>query len=202
MRNRLSSVFGSKCPPKSRSFLIGTFYRPPTSSNHVVKDFMPIFDGCLRRAMAMDKEVIITGDLNCDFLPKRTTESDCKQLKALLRQENLTQLINQPTRVTQYSKTLLDIIIKYDPAKFCEDLRSVNWVDGMNSSGTANENVICIDKLWLNFKSAFLKVADCHVPLIQKRVRGVDNCPWLTGQIKKDIRQRDFLSKKGEKIIP
>lgn len=27
---------------------------------------------------------------------------------------------------------------KYDPAKFCEDLRSVNWVDGMNSSGTAN----------------------------------------------------------------
>ena len=92
------------CPPKSRSFLIGTFYRPPTSSNHAVKDFMPIFDGCLRRAMAMDKEVIITGDLNCDFLPKRTTESDCKQLKALLRQENLTQLINQPTRVTQYSK--------------------------------------------------------------------------------------------------
>ena len=92
------------CPPKSRSFLIGTFYRPPTSSNHAVKDFMPIFDSCLRRAMAMDKEVIITGDLNCDFLPKRTTESDCKQLKALLRQGNLTQLINQPTRITQYSK--------------------------------------------------------------------------------------------------
>ena len=44
--------------------------------------------------MAMDKEVIITGDLNCDFLPKQTTESDFKQLKALLRQENLTQLIN------------------------------------------------------------------------------------------------------------
>ena len=232
------------CPPKSRSFLIGTFNRPPTSSNHAVKDFMPIFDSCLRRAMAMDKEVIITGDLNCDFLPKRTTESDCKQLKALLRQENLTQLINQPTRVTQYSKTLLDIIItnyphnirecgvlslrlsdhdmvfcirklnwmkaapetkifrnyaKYDPAKFCEDLRSVNWVDGMNSSGTANENVICVDKLWLNFKSAFLKVADCHAPLIQKRVRGVDNCPWMTGQIKKDIRQRDFLLKKARK---
>ena len=158
--------------------------------------------------------------------------------------ENLTQLINQPTRITQYSKTLLDIIItnyphnirecgvlslslsdhdmvfcirklnwmkaapetkifrnyaKYDPAKFCEDLRSVNWVDGMNSSGTANENVICVDKLWLNFKSAFLKVADCHAPLIQKRVRGVDNCPWMTGQIKKDIRQRDFLLKKARK---
>ena len=50
---------------------------------------MPIFDNCLRRATAVDKEVIITGDLNCDLLPKRITESDCKQLKALLRQETL-----------------------------------------------------------------------------------------------------------------
>ena len=69
----------------------------------------------------------------------------------------------------------------------------------MNSSGTANENVICVDKLWLNFKSAFLKVADRHAPLLQKRVRGVDNCPWMTGQIKKDIRQRDYFLKKARK---
>ena len=63
------------CSPKSRSFLIGTFNRPSTSSNHAVKDFMHIFDSCRRRAMAMDKEVIITGDLNCDFLPKRTVNN-------------------------------------------------------------------------------------------------------------------------------
>ena len=69
----------------------------------------------------------------------------------------------------------------------------------MNSSGTANENVICVDKFWLNFKSAFLKVADRHAPFIQKRVRGVDNCPWMTGQIKKDIRQRDYFLKKARK---
>ena len=69
----------------------------------------------------------------------------------------------------------------------------------MNSSGTANENVICVDKLWLNFKSAFLKVADRHAPLLQKRVRGVDNCPWMTGQIKKDIRQRGYFLKKARK---
>ena len=88
---------------------------------------------------------------------------------------------------------------KYDPAKFCEDLRGVNWVDSMNSSGTANENVICVDKVWLNFKSAFLKVADRHAPLIQKRVRGIDNCPRMTGQIKKNMRQRDYFLKKARK---
>ena len=69
----------------------------------------------------------------------------------------------------------------------------------MNSSGTANKNVICVDKLWLNFKSAFLKVTDRHAPLIQRRIRGVDNCPWMTGQIKKDIRQRDYFLKKARK---
>ena len=80
-----------------------------------------------------------------------------------------------------------------------ENLRGVNWVDRMNSSGTANENAICVDKLWLNFKSAFLNVADRHPPLIQRRVRGIDNCPWMTGQIKKDIRQRDYFLKKARK---
>ena len=88
---------------------------------------------------------------------------------------------------------------KYDPAKFCEDLRGVNWVDSMNSSGTANKNVLFVENLWLNFKSAFLKVADRHAPLIQKRVRSVDNCPWMTGQIKKHMRQRDYFLEKARK---
>lgn len=39
---------------------------------------------------------------------------------------------------------------KYNPAKFCEDLRGVNWDGGLNSSGTANENDICLHSLrWL-----------------------------------------------------
>ena len=42
-------------------------------------------------------------------------------------------------------------------------------------------------------------MADRHAPLIQKRVRGIDSCPWMTGQIKKDIRQRDYLLKKARK---
>ena len=34
-----------------------------------------------------------------------------------------------------------------------------------------------------------LKVADNHAPFIQKRIRGLDNCPWITGQIKREIRK-------------
>ena len=58
----------------------------------------------------------------------------------------------------------------------------------MNSSRTANENVICVDKLWLNFfKSAFLKVTDRHAPLIQKRVRGVRGSEQQHNQDLKEI---------------
>ena len=46
---------------------------------------------------------------------------------------------------------------------------------------------------------SLIKVADRHAPLIQKRVRGVDDCPWMTGQIKKHIRQRDYFLKKARK---
>ena len=93
-------------------------------------------------------------------------------MKGLLRSENFTQLIHQPTRITRDSQTLLEIIAtnaphnikesgvlslslsdhdfvycirklnwvktpsevkcfrnyaKYDPSKFCDDLRNVDW---------------------------------------------------------------------------
>ena len=88
---------------------------------------------------------------------------------------------------------------KYDPAKFCDDLRGVDWDGNVDSSGTTNEHNVCVDELWSNFKSSFLTVADRHAPLIQKRVRGLDNCPWMTGQIKRDIRQCEYFLRKARK---
>ena len=59
-----------------------------------------------------------------------------------------------------------------------------------------------MDELWTVFETKFLEVADRHCPLIQKKVRGMDNCPWMTGNIKKDIPQRDYLLKKARKKSP
>ena len=42
-------------------------------------------------------------------------------------------------------------------------------------------------------------VADRHAPLIQKRVRVFQNCPWVSSKIKQDIRQRDYYLKKARK---
>ena len=74
--------------------------------NQAVKVFMSIFENDLQQAATRSKEVIILGgDLNCNFLAKKKNNNsvEFKQLKGLLRSENLSQLIHQPTRITQDS---------------------------------------------------------------------------------------------------
>ena len=61
-----------------------------------------------------------------------------------------------------------------------------------------NADLNTIDRMWLNFKSAYISVVDRHAPLINKRVRGID-CPWMNGEIKKVMHERDKQSKIARK---
>lgn len=80
----IESFWIEVCLPKSHSFLVGVFYRPPATSNHAVKDFMSTFGNSLQQAAVRGKKVITLGDLNCDLLVKRNnTSMECKQLKGL-----------------------------------------------------------------------------------------------------------------------
>ena len=52
-----------------------------------------------------------------------------------------------------------------------------------------------VSTAWSNKKELFLNVCDRHAPYKRKIVRGV-KCPWLTGETKKLMNQRDsFLQK-------
>ena len=75
---------------------------------------------------------------------------------------------------------------------FCDELSGIELIP----SGDFNT---CVNDLWHSFSSAFVFIANRHAPVIQKRVRGIDNCPWLNRDIKYDIRQRDYLVKKARK---
>ncbi|CAB3997083.1 Hypothetical predicted protein [Paramuricea clavata] len=99
--------------PKSRGFLVGTFY--PNSSNHHDKDFMFKLNNSLDIASAQGKEVLITGDLNVDLLAKRAVIPECKQLRSLLKCLQFKQVIDKPTRIAPNSLTLLDIIATNRP---------------------------------------------------------------------------------------
>lgn len=70
--------------PKSRGFLVGTFYRPDCSSKYYDKDFMVKFN-MLDIAAAENKELIVLGDFNCCFMPNKRKSTDCEKLKGFVQ---------------------------------------------------------------------------------------------------------------------
>ena len=82
-----------------------TVYRPPSTSysklsvlEDLITDLYPQVD-----------TVYILGDLNCDQLSPNA--ADTKYLKSILEAFDLTQLITEPTRITEDGESLLDLII-------------------------------------------------------------------------------------------
>ncbi|XP_020605300.1 uncharacterized protein LOC110044121, partial [Orbicella faveolata] len=58
--------------PKSKSILFGTFYRPPSESDSQPDvDYLARVYNSLDSAAAEGKEIVVNGDFNCDYLPKK-----------------------------------------------------------------------------------------------------------------------------------
>ena len=91
----------------NKRILFGLFYRPPNSSASYFSD---IEDSV---ALAVDtglSDIIITDDLNVNFLTPQTT----RKIDSLCIQFMLYQSINQPTHFTETSSSLIDIIFVSD----------------------------------------------------------------------------------------
>ena len=57
-------------------------------------------------AVSENREFILAGDLNCDYLRK----SDQTAIKNCLKLNGFKQIIDEPTRITKNTSTLIDII--------------------------------------------------------------------------------------------
>ena len=57
-----------------------------------------------------NKELIIIGDINCDVM-KTSPDAHTRQLNFLCSLYQLDQLINKPTRKTNTSATLIDLVL-------------------------------------------------------------------------------------------
>ena len=76
-------------------------YQSPHSSEYVNKNFLTYFDNMIETVGYENKEAKLTGDLNCNYL----VHNDHKEIKEILYRDKLKQLIKQPTRITETSKT-------------------------------------------------------------------------------------------------
>ena len=69
-----------------------------------------------------NKETIITGDLNCDYLKS----SDHPVLKDIIKLNGFKQIISSPTRTTIKSQTLIDIVITNDKSRIANSIVYAN----------------------------------------------------------------------------
>ncbi|XP_031556954.1 uncharacterized protein LOC116293638 [Actinia tenebrosa] len=97
--------------PNSKSFAVLACYRPP---NYDTRSFFNIFENVLTKIDSEFKEIYILGDLNCDLLSTNINQQT-RYLNTTAELFQLTQLITEPTRVTEKSKTLIDVILTNSP---------------------------------------------------------------------------------------
>jgi hypothetical protein len=93
--------------PNAKNFLLGCLYRPPDGSLYLPELFNNYFDEILKTVNDLSVETIIMGDINANFLKKNV----CKELKDIISINGYEQLIKTPTRTTQDSSTLIDVIL-------------------------------------------------------------------------------------------
>ena len=87
----------------SKPFLVTSLYSPHNTTDHLNK-----IDSLITFIDTENKESIIIGDTNCDFIkPTNYTV----HLNRIIKNHGLTQLIEDPTRTTDSTATLIDHIL-------------------------------------------------------------------------------------------
>lgn len=86
---------------KMPSFIVGAIYRHP----HAPQDSFDYLQETFRYMSLKAKPLFILGDINEDLL------NGNNRLYGIIRNNKLTQIIEQPTRITNTSATLIDVII-------------------------------------------------------------------------------------------
>ena len=104
---RTWKLFGSKFTLKTQVLCCYVlWYRHPNSSKHLYNNFEEKFDNVLTTTAIEHKETLLLGDINCGFLKR----SDHKTIKEILKLNCLKQVLKCPNRITNNTKTLIDII--------------------------------------------------------------------------------------------
>ena len=90
--------------PKCKPLLIAAAYKPPDVKE---ANFLESVSNSFARIDLNRSGLVLMGEFNIDQLGK---SSASRLLKSFAVLNDLKQLINEPTRITEYSKTLIDLI--------------------------------------------------------------------------------------------
>lgn len=133
-----------KIKVNSRNVGVGVIYRPPSVNVSCLDDLSET----LQQLYLETQSVVLMGDININLLSKNST--DASKFVSVISNFNLKQVIDMPTRVTETSETLIDVICVSDNL----DLDSWDAVDMHNN--TDHRFVLC--KIKLDLKKSEPKI--------------------------------------------
>jgi len=119
----------------AKSFFVSVIYRPPDGSSYLPPRFNYYQEKMLSKALKENKETIIMGDINVDYLKKNNED-----IKEIFRLHGLRQLIKEPTRITTESSTLIDVLLTNKP----DVISSSNVI---SSSLSDHKMIECVRKI-------------------------------------------------------
>ena len=91
----------------NKSLLVGAFYRPPHSNP---EEFTDYFNACFSRFLNNNTEALICGDFNLDLL-KISDDLHSNTFYNTVNSLSLIPTIMKPTRITDFSYSLIDNIL-------------------------------------------------------------------------------------------
>ena len=130
--------------PYSTSFLVCTWYRPPSANVDLFDDYTKFLEKC----DLMNRQLFILGDMNCDYF-KYPPEPRTEKLKFLSSMYQLQQLISEPTRATNTSATLIDLIFTNDSNNIAKS--------GVIYNGMSDHSIIYVIRTFIPNKRGQIK---------------------------------------------
>ena len=166
--NNLERLTVEMSKPRSKPFLVSTWYRPPQSSPDLFSTFETIID----KIDAENLELYLMGDLNCNLLSE-VVSNNSSHLLNIIDIYGLTQLITESTRVTQYSSTLIDLCLTNSP-------------DKISKSGVINIDIGDHSAVYLTRKFAHLR-SNMHKTVEVRQLKNFNEAEFL-----RDLRMIDW----------
>ena len=126
--NNIESIWVEILLPKTRPILIGVCYRPPKQM-----EFYELLEKLCDNGNSFVKyETVILGDFNTNVQNMSDVSPLLNSIKHFMQICGLKQLIEEPTRITATSESILDLIIVSDKDKIIQS----GVLDAHSSSGT------------------------------------------------------------------
>ena len=205
-----------KTSNNTRLIVCGSYRSPDLCPQ---SDFIDVLSSATAAMYMTRQEVLLLDDFNMDMYenmvenryPNRNLLDFCQRF-------GLVNMITKPTRVTDKSKTLIDVILTSHKERFStagnfqlgvsdHDLIFIfrrnkatrpkpNLIEYRSMKDLTSPNFLKI--IWAHWRDLYKSVLDQHAPLKKKWVRG-DQLLWISRDILREISHRNKLFKRHRK---